>query len=101
MYMHLRWLILGLQGSLLSLLIPPIMLESITIGGDCAFSLEAMERGLYKRFNSEIDKFQIFQAKISFTDKKGQERQYSCPTSIIWCAVIDKYNCFFYYHNLC
>ncbi|EZA53394.1 tRNA-specific adenosine deaminase [Ooceraea biroi] len=82
-----RWLVLGLQGSLLSLLIPPIKLESITIGGDCPFSLDAMERGLYKRFNSETDKPNIFQAKIAFVHKKGEERSHPCPASIIWCAV--------------
>ncbi|CAL1685077.1 unnamed protein product [Lasius platythorax] len=82
-----KWLILGLQGSLLSLLIPPIKLESITIGGSCPFSLNAMERGLYKRFNNEMDKPKIFQAKITFMHKKGQQRSHPCPTSIIWCAV--------------
>ncbi|XP_025263635.1 tRNA-specific adenosine deaminase 1 isoform X4 [Camponotus floridanus] len=82
-----KWLILGLQGSLLSLLIPPIKLKSITIGGSCPFSLDAMERGLYKRFNNEMDKPKIFQAKIAFIHKKGQQRSHPCPTSIIWCAV--------------
>lgn len=83
-----KWLILGLQGSLLSLLIPaPIKLESITIGGDCPFSLDAMERGLYKRFNNKLVKFKIFQAKTAFVHKKGQQRLHPCPISIIWCAV--------------
>lgn len=82
-----KWLILGLQGSFLSLLIPPIKLESITIGGSCPFSLDAMERGLYKRFNNEINKPKIFQAKITFMHKKGPQRLHPCPTSIIWCAV--------------
>ncbi|KAL6449089.1 hypothetical protein ACFW04_000654 [Cataglyphis niger] len=82
-----KWLILGLQGSLLSLLIPPIKLKSITIGGSCPFSLDAMERGLYKRFNNKMDKPKIFQAKIAFIHKKGQQRLHPCPTSIIWCAV--------------
>ncbi|XP_070514974.1 tRNA-specific adenosine deaminase 1 isoform X2 [Cardiocondyla obscurior] len=53
-----KWLILGLQGSVLSLLIPPIKLSSITIG-----------------------------AKTAFVHKKGQERSHPCPVSIIWCAV--------------
>ncbi|XP_014478098.1 PREDICTED: tRNA-specific adenosine deaminase 1 isoform X2 [Dinoponera quadriceps] len=81
-----KWLILGLQGSFLSLLIPPIKLESITIGGDCPFSLDAMERGLYKRFNDKIDGPKILQAKLGFTHKRGQERLHPCPTSIIWFA---------------
>lgn len=85
-----RWLRLGLQGSLLSLLIPPIKLESITIGGDCPFSLDAMERGLYKRFNKSI-RLEILQAKSAFVHKKGQQRLYPCPVSIIWCAVRNRY----------
>ncbi|XP_018372587.1 PREDICTED: tRNA-specific adenosine deaminase 1 isoform X1 [Trachymyrmex cornetzi] len=82
-----KWLILGLQGSLLSLLIPPIKLESITIGGDSPFSLDAMERGLYKRFNNKLVRVNIFQTKTVFMHKKGQQRSYPCPISIIWCAV--------------
>lgn len=86
-----RWLVLGLQGSLLSLLIPPIKLESITIGGDCPFSLDAMERGLYKRFNIKFIRLKIFQAKTAFVHKKGQQRSNPCPVSIIWCAVRKRY----------
>ncbi|XP_011881066.1 PREDICTED: tRNA-specific adenosine deaminase 1 [Vollenhovia emeryi] len=81
-----KWLVLGLQGSLLSLIIPPIKLSSVTIGGDCPFSLDAMERGLYKRFNTKLARLDIFQAKTAFAHKKGQERSYPCPVSIIWCA---------------
>lgn len=82
-----KWLVLGLQGSLLSLMIPPIKLESITIGGDCPFSLDAMERGLYKRFNNKLGRLDIFQANTAFSHKKGQQRSYPCPISIVWCAV--------------
>jgi len=74
-------------------LIPTIKLESITIGGNCPFSLDAMERGLYKRFNNELNKkkLKIFQATTAFMQKRGQERSRPCPTSIIWCAVRNKY----------
>lgn len=73
------------------MLIPPIKLESITIGADCPFSLDAMERGLYKRFNNIVDKPKIFQAKLSFIYKRGQERLHPCPTSIIWFAGRNRY----------
>lgn len=85
-----KWNILGLQGSLLSLLIPKINMESITIGGDCPFSLEAMERGLYRRFGEDIPTLKILRAKLSFTEKKGPDRRQPCPTSIIWCAVRER-----------
>ncbi|XP_076174134.1 tRNA-specific adenosine deaminase 1-like isoform X2 [Ptiloglossa arizonensis] len=83
-----KWNILGLQGSLLSILVPLIKMETITIGGKCPFSLEGMERGLYKRFNKEnIHGLRIAQAKFSFKQQKSHERKYPCPSSIIWCAV--------------
>ncbi|XP_043257417.1 tRNA-specific adenosine deaminase 1 isoform X1 [Colletes gigas] len=83
-----KWNILGLQGSLLSILIPTIKVESITVGGKCPFSLEAMERGLYKRFNKEeIYRLKIMRAKFSFQQQKNSQRKNPCPSSIIWCAV--------------
>lgn len=81
-----KWLMLGLQGSFLSLLISPIKLETMIIGGDCPFSLDAMERGLYKRFHNKAGEVKIFQAKVAFMHKRGQDRSHPCPTSIIWCA---------------
>ncbi|KAK0178680.1 hypothetical protein PV327_007549 [Microctonus hyperodae] len=84
-----KWNILGIQGALLSLIIPKIKLEIIVIGGGCPFSLEAMERGVYKRFHS-IDKYnipKIYQSSLAFAQMKSQERINPCPSSIIWCAV--------------
>jgi len=74
-------------------------LESITIGGDCPFSLDAMERGLYKRFNNMANKPQIFQAKIAFMHRKKQDRSHPCPTSIIWCAVRNRYYKYYSLHQ--
>ncbi|XP_020299441.1 tRNA-specific adenosine deaminase 1 [Pseudomyrmex gracilis] len=81
-----KWLVLGLQGSLLSLLIPSIKLETITIGDKCPFSLEAMERGLYKRFG-KMSGPKIFQARTCFAHRRKQGRVRPCPSSVIWCAV--------------
>ncbi|CAK9820767.1 tRNA-specific adenosine deaminase 1 [Anthophora plagiata] len=82
-----KWNILGVQGSLLSILIPPIKMETIVVGGNSPFSLEAMERGLYKRFNEKAYNLNIVQSKLSFKQQKNYERKHPCPTSIIWCAV--------------
>nr|XP_031842238.1 tRNA-specific adenosine deaminase 1 [Nomia melanderi] len=82
-----KWNILGLQGALLSILIPPIRIETIIVGGGCPLSLEAMERGLYKRFNKNTYKLKIMQTQISFKQQKCHERKQPCPSSIIWCAV--------------
>ncbi|XP_017763692.1 PREDICTED: tRNA-specific adenosine deaminase 1 [Eufriesea mexicana] len=82
-----KWNILGVQGSLLSLLIPTIKMETIVVGGNSPFSLEAMERGLYKRFDEKMCKLKIVQSKYSFKQQKDSERKHPCPSSIIWCAV--------------
>ncbi|KAF3423473.1 hypothetical protein E2986_10602 [Frieseomelitta varia] len=82
-----KWNLLGVQGSLLSILIPPIKIETIIVGGNCPFSLEAMERGLYKRFNEKTCELKIIQSKFSFNQQKNSERKHPCPSSIIWCAV--------------
>ncbi|XP_076765723.1 tRNA-specific adenosine deaminase 1-like [Xylocopa sonorina] len=82
-----KWNILGLQGSLLSILIPSIKMESITIGGNSPFSLQAMERGLFARFNENLNKLNIVQSKFSFKQQKSSGRKHPCPSSIIWCAV--------------
>lgn len=87
LYMDFRWNILGLQGSLLSLLIPTIKIDTVIVGGNCPFSLEAMERGLYKRFNNEAYELKIVQSNISFKEQKNYDRTHPCPSSIIWCAV--------------
>ncbi|XP_017797212.1 PREDICTED: tRNA-specific adenosine deaminase 1 [Habropoda laboriosa] len=82
-----KWHILGVQGSLLSILIPPIKIETIVVGGNSPFSLEAMERGLYKRFNEKKNNLNIIQSKLSFKQLKNDERKHPCSSSIIWCAV--------------
>lgn len=72
------------------MIIPRIKLETIVIGGGCPFSLDAMERGVYKRFHS-ADKYinipKIVQSSLAFGHMKSQERTNPCPTSIVWCAV--------------
>ncbi|XP_043492012.1 tRNA-specific adenosine deaminase 1 [Polistes fuscatus] len=82
-----KWNVIGIQGSLLSLFISQIKLESITIGNGCPFSLEAMERGLCKRFSNKLHVPQIFQADIAFAHRKEGKRINPCSSSIIWCAV--------------
>ncbi|KAJ8674838.1 hypothetical protein QAD02_010624 [Eretmocerus hayati] len=85
-----RWNVLGAQGALLSLMIPSIRFESITIGGGCPYSSESMNRGIYMRFDPKIQGPVIKQSKISFDCKKSHSRTRPCPTSIVWCAVLEK-----------
>ncbi|XP_012270512.1 tRNA-specific adenosine deaminase 1 [Orussus abietinus] len=81
-----KWNVIGVQGSLLSNFIPSIYFETVTIGGGCPFSLEAMERGIHKRFGEDTKGPKITQATLSFEHRKGLRRMQPCSTSIIWCA---------------
>jgi hypothetical protein len=87
-----RWNIIGVQGALLSLMIPSIRFESIIIGGGCPYSLESMQRGIFKRFNSNINDSVIKQSKLLFESRKGDLRCKPCPSSIVWCKVQERYN---------
>lgn len=61
----LRWSILGVQGGLLmTYLEHPVYLESVTIG-DCAYSQEAMERGLFRRFKEKLDTLPLHGFKVA------------------------------------
>ncbi|XP_034940880.1 tRNA-specific adenosine deaminase 1 [Chelonus insularis] len=82
-----KWNFLGIQGALLSLLIPTIKLETVVIGSGCPFSLDAIERGLCRRFNKKDFLPKILQSSLSFVDQKNQDKINPCPSSIVWCAV--------------
>ena len=82
---------MGVQGALLSLMIPNIYFQSIVIGGGCPYSLEAMLRGLCTRFDKRLKAPLIAQSKFTFEQRKGGLRTRPCPSSIVWCAVPEKY----------
>lgn len=82
---------MGLQGALLSLMIPTIKFESIVIGGGCPYSLESMQRGIFQRFDPNIGAPEIAQSQLSFEHRKSGSRTRPCPSSIVWCSVPEKY----------
>ncbi|XP_063975732.1 tRNA-specific adenosine deaminase 1 [Diachasmimorpha longicaudata] len=82
-----KWNVLGVQGALLSFLIPKVRIQTIVIGGGCPFSLESMKRGLYKRFDSGVEGPRIVQAAGGFSQAKSKIRGHPCPSSVIWCDV--------------
>ncbi|XP_058798611.1 tRNA-specific adenosine deaminase 1 isoform X2 [Phymastichus coffea] len=85
-----KWNIMGVQGALLSLMIPVIHLKTIVIGGQCPYSLESMQRGIFKRFGVDGIVPNIIQSKLSFEQRKGGSRIRPCPSSIVWCATPEK-----------
>lgn len=89
-----RWLVMGVQGALLSLLIAePIKFKSIVIGAGSPFSLESMRRGLYGRFNSTaitaIPDILGANDVLRFCHRKSATRARPCASSVIWCDVPD------------
>ncbi|KAF7990379.1 hypothetical protein HCN44_000184 [Aphidius gifuensis] len=86
-----KWNIVGIQGALLSILIPKIKLETIVIGGNCPFSIESMNRGIFKRFSTEISAPIILQSTLEFEHIKSDERHHPCPSSVIWCHVKNRH----------
>ncbi|XP_008205328.1 tRNA-specific adenosine deaminase 1 isoform X1 [Nasonia vitripennis] len=85
-----KWNVMGVQGALLSLMIPTIKFESIVIGGGCPYSLESMQRGIFQRFDPNIGAPEIVQSQISFEHRKNESRTRPCPSSIVWCLVPEK-----------
>lgn len=88
-----RWIRVGIQGALLTLLTEPIYLESIILAENVNYSNEAFERALASRFsNSEVPLKtpfkliipKIIQSNISFPHQKESNLDL-CPSSIIWC----------------
>lgn len=69
------------------MIIPKLKLETIVIGGKCPFSIESMNRGIFKRFSTELSAPIILQSTLGFEHIKSDERQHPCPSSVIWCQV--------------
>lgn len=99
-----KWIILGIQGSLLmNFLSKPVYICHIIIG-KCHFSQSAMERALIIRFENAANEMQntifrqykpeISQSQIKFKFGKQVEdedcQMQPCPSSIIWCACPSK-----------
>uniref|UniRef100_T1GLJ6 tRNA-specific adenosine deaminase 1 n=1 Tax=Megaselia scalaris TaxID=36166 RepID=T1GLJ6_MEGSC len=89
-----KWNVLGVQGSLLSSLISkPIILESINLS--CDFEHEAIERAIWKRFNSQ--EFDVshplirkgFELEIDFEFCFDKDKN-PCPNTIAWADVQER-----------
>ncbi|XP_050522594.1 tRNA-specific adenosine deaminase 1 isoform X2 [Daktulosphaira vitifoliae] len=83
----LRWNYVGLQGAMLSLLIEPIYLSSITISGQCPYSYNALYRAVVGRLNIPKEKCPtLLQSSLNFQYSKHSSNLNSkaCPLSIIW-----------------
>jgi tRNA-specific adenosine deaminase 1 len=94
-----RWNLLGIQGCMMSSIIDPIYLSTVTLADGTPFNQTAMERALFKRF-TDADKFLhhpfklhkpaivIANNKIRFPfAKNDNERINPSANSIVYCKV--------------
>ncbi|KAK3927872.1 tRNA-specific adenosine deaminase 1 [Frankliniella fusca] len=96
----MRWNCVGIQGALLSRLLgTPIYLQSITIGGGCPFSESALRRAIMERAGDGkfdlppgylIHKPNLFQSTLPFPDRRKDNTQRPCPSSIVWSATPER-----------
>lgn len=81
-----RWLQIGLQGALLSLILAePIRFSSFTITKNVPFSKDALLRCLFGRLQSACKKIELFvgQADVTFDHNKRNDKRPSA-NSIVW-----------------
>ncbi|XP_055638089.1 tRNA-specific adenosine deaminase 1 [Toxorhynchites rutilus septentrionalis] len=105
----IRWNILGVQGSLLMMLLEqPIYLRSIVFCDGTDYNKEAVERALWKRWNTELihsvllspyslNQSGIFQATngLLFDYRKNRKVKFEgkfkpYPGGIVWCSGVNK-----------
>ncbi|XP_072399780.1 tRNA-specific adenosine deaminase 1 [Diabrotica undecimpunctata] len=92
-----KWVHLGIQGSLLGILLDaPIYLSSFTLIGNTPFCEQALERAFYDRLEDvsllgayKRNKMILGQSSLSFEFGKDENKQ-ACPSSVSWCAVDGK-----------
>lgn len=94
-----KWNVMGIQGALLhSLIGEPIYLESITFCGARHCDVEAAERAIWERFESNMSKFDRVGIKnpivricndFRFKHEKSEQLEPS-PSSIVWCKVPER-----------
>lgn len=84
-----RWRHLGIQGSLISLLIDePIYIKYYIFGGSMPYSEESLKRALFARDTLSDSKLEVChhinQSTITFPHIKSDKRIKPAPSSIVW-----------------
>lgn len=87
-----KWIYLGIQGALLSLLCEPIYLKYFVFGAKMPYSEETLKRALFRDNNfynlHMIPKF--YQSTLAFENIKNCHNTRSASGSIVWVNIISK-----------
>ncbi|CAH0605843.1 unnamed protein product [Chrysodeixis includens] len=83
-----KWIHLGIQGSLLDMLIEPVHIRHFIFGGGVPYSKESLKRALLNRTGSSLLKIDLvpefYQTSLVFPHVCSDENIRPAPGSIIW-----------------
>lgn len=83
-----KWIHLGIQGSLLSLICGPIYMKCFIFGAGVPYSEETLKRALLKHSQSSYSRLSImpkfYQSTVIFTDIRSENKIKPASGSIVW-----------------
>ncbi|XP_054288305.1 tRNA-specific adenosine deaminase 1 [Macrosteles quadrilineatus] len=86
-----RWIACGLQGALLSLLLCPVVLHTVVVGGGGPYSREVLERALLTRTGT-THRPTLLRSSLVFPESRYcvSDSAKPCPSAILWVKVSQK-----------
>lgn len=89
-----KWIHLGLQGSLLSMLCEPIFIKYFIFGAGVPYSEESLQRALLKRSDCSSVKLDVvpkfYQTTLVFSNLHSDVNTKPAPGSLVWIKLINR-----------